>query len=260
MNISKSKQRRKYSVPALDNAFEILRVLSRNRFKESTVTEIANALSLSPATCYRILKSLEDVSVVRYIADKKRYTLGPYLVALGERAKEHLDYISIIKPYLEKVTEQTGMTSMLVNKVSKDKVALVDKVEGNDFGVSVSIGRHFSITDGAFGMCFLAYLDKEERIYHLKENPGLKSFSEDEIATIESCIVQLKQDGYSITNGDYIKGLCGVAAPIIGDGGNVEMSIALIGFSEQYEPSELKEKGVLLKEAANVISLKIGSL
>ena len=93
MEIQKEKEKKKYSVPALENAFSILKLLSRKRFQESTVTEIANALQLSPATCYRILQSLETLSIVRYLEDKKRYTLGPYLVVLGERAKEHLDYL-----------------------------------------------------------------------------------------------------------------------------------------------------------------------
>lgn len=117
MVMEKIKGKTKYSVPALENAFAILSLLSRTRFRESTVTEIANALSLSPATCYRILQSLEKLSIVRYLEDKKRYTLGPYLVVLGERAKEHLDYISIIMPYLEKLTKESGMTSFLVNKI-----------------------------------------------------------------------------------------------------------------------------------------------
>ena len=259
MMVQKGKAKRKYSVPALENAFEILRLLSRNRFKESTVTEIANALELNPATCYRILKSLEEVMAVRYLEDKKRYTLGPYLVALGERAKEHLDYIAIIKPYLEEITEKTGMTSMLVNKVSKEKVAIVDRVEGHDFGVNVSIGRHFSVTDGAFGMVFLAYLDKEERTYHLQQNPGLKSFAAEDVELIDNLTSELRENGYYITDGDYIKGLCGIAAPIFGEGKSVEMSIALIGFSAQFTQTELEEKGLLLKEMANEVSKKIRS-
>ena len=121
------KEKRKYSVPALENAFGILKLLSRKRFRESTVTEIANALSLSPATCYRILQSLEGLSIVRYLEDKKRYTLGPYLVVLGERAKEHLDYISIIMPYLESLTKETNMTSILVNRIGDEKISHCSK-------------------------------------------------------------------------------------------------------------------------------------
>lgn len=253
------KEKRKYSVPALENAFGILKLLSRKRFRESTVTEIANALSLSPATCYRILQSLEGLSIVRYLEDKKRYTLGPYLVVLGERAKEHLDYISVIMPYLESLTKETNMTSILVNKIGDEKLAIVAKAEARDFGVSVSVGRHFSITDGSFGMCFLAYMEKELREYYLKQVKGLKTFVEEDLHVIEQEIENIKKNGYYITYGEYLKGFCGIAAPIISVGNKVELSIELIGFTSQFEKEELHSKGLLIKEAAREISRKIAS-
>lgn len=251
------KEKRKYSVPALENAFTILKLLSRKRFQESTVTEIANALSLNPATCYRILQSLEGLSIVRYLEDKKRYTLGPYLVVLGERAKEHLNYINIIMPYLEDLTKQTGLTSFLVNKIGEEKLAIVAKTEANDFGISVSVGRHFAITDGSFGMCFLAYLDKNEREIFLKHDYGLKTYTEEEILFIEKEIEKIREDGYYITYGEYMKGICGIAAPIFTNDNKVELSIELIGFVSQYEKEELQSKGVFIKKAADEISRKL---
>ncbi|MBS4211414.1 MULTISPECIES: IclR family transcriptional regulator [Neobacillus] len=260
MESQKMKEKRKYSVPAIENAMEILKLLSRNRFRESTVTEIANALSLNPATCYRILQSLEEFSMVRYLENKKRYTLGPYLVVLGERAKEHLDYLSIIMPYLEKLTRETGMTSILVNKIGEDKVAIVAKVEASDFGVSVSVGRHFSITDGSFGMCFLAPLDQQQREHFLKQQKGLKTFSEEEVKTIERDMEFIRENGYSITYGEYIKGLGGIAAPIFSGEDTVEMSIELICFTSQFDKEDLHLKGILVKRAAEDISNRIRNL
>ncbi|MGE7778904.1 IclR family transcriptional regulator [Peribacillus sp. NPDC097264] len=250
-------EKRKYSVPALENAFQILKLLSRKRFRESTITEIATALSLSPASCYRILQSLEEFAIVRYEKDKKRYTLGPYLVVLGERAKEHLDYISIVMPYLEKLTKETGLTSILVNKVSDEKVAIIAKEEGNDFGVNVSIGRHFSITDGSFGMCFLAYLDKEQREHYLRQDRGLKTFTSVEIQLLEKDIERVRNDGYCITYGEYLKGICGIAAPIFSDENKVELSIALVGLTAQFDRADLLNKGMLTKEVADEISIRI---
>lgn len=257
MENQKMKEKRKYSVPALENAFAILKLLSRKRFQESTVTEIANALSLNPATCYRILQSLEGLSIVRYIEDKKRYTLGPYLVVLGERAKEHLNYITTIMPYLEELTKKTGMTSILVNKIGEEKLAIVAKVEANDFGVSVSVGRHFSITDGSFGMCFLAYMEKTEREYFLRQDRGLKSFTDEEIHFIEGEIDKIRRNGYYITYGEYIKGLCGIAAPIFTNDERVELSVELIGFASQYEKEDLHSKGIYLKQASEEISRRL---
>lgn len=257
MEGQKTKEKRKYSVPAVENAFAILKLLSRKSFQESTVTEIANALSLSPATCYRILQSLEDLSIVRYLEEKKRYTLGPYLVVLGERAKEHLDYLSIIMPYLEKLTKETGMTSMLVNRISEEQIAITAKVEASNFGVSVSIGRHFSITDGTYGICFLAYMDQIDRKYHLKHYKG-KSFTQEEIDLFEAELEKVRNDGYNLSYyGGNLKGICGVAAPIFTSKNKVEMTISLVGLTAQYNHEELKNKGTLIKKAAEEISSKI---
>lgn len=253
----KKQEKRKYSVPAVENAFAILRLLSRKRFKESTLTEIANALSLSPATCFRILQYLEESAIVRYEKDKKRYTLGPYLVVLGERAKEHLDYLSIVKPYLESLTKETGLTSVLVNRVGKEKLTFVLKVEGEDYGVHVSIGRHFSIIDGSYGMCFLAYMDKEERDGYLKSEVGVKSDNQPYNQLLEEDFEKVRQDGYYITYGEFIKGIFGIAAPIFNGANQVEMAIALVGSIAQFEKSELLEKGIVTKNVANEITRTI---
>ena len=255
--MNQTKEKQKYTVPALENAFSILRLLSRNRFKESTITEISNALSLNPATCYRLLRVMEEMAIVRYMDEKKRYTLGPYLVVLGERAKEHLDYLLIIQPYLESLTKETQMTSILVNKINEQKLAIVSKAEASDFGVTVSVGRHFSITDGSFGLCLLAYLDEEKRAAILEQNPGLRTYSTDEIVRIKKECEALKKRGFHITYGEYIKGVCGIAAPIFTEGGKVDLSIELIGFTSRHDEEDLQEKGRLIKEAADEISRKL---
>jgi DNA-binding IclR family transcriptional regulator len=252
-----NQEKRKYSVPAVETTFRILRLLSRKRFRESTLTEIATALSISPATCFRILHLLEELSIVRYEKSAKRYTLGPYLVVLGERAKEHLNYISICMPYLESVSKQTGLTSALANQIGDNKLTFVAKVEGSDFGINVSVGRHFAITDGAYGKCFMAFMDKAERDYHLRNGEGLRTLSEEEIVSLEQELEEVKRDGYAISYGEYIKGICGVAAPIFSDDEKVEMSIALMGMTAQFNKKELHSMGLLIKSAAEEITQKI---
>src|SRR4051812_28487495 len=106
-NINDMEKRKKtmYNVPAVDNAFKILTLLSRKKFSKSNLTEISKALSLTPTTCFRILQQLEELSIVRFDKSSKRYSLGPYLVVLGERAKENQFDISAIIPYLESLSD-----------------------------------------------------------------------------------------------------------------------------------------------------------
>ncbi|WP_179151950.1 IclR family transcriptional regulator [Oceanobacillus senegalensis] len=259
MEISENKKR-KYSVPAIENTFKILRLLSRKQFRESTLTEIANALSLNTATCYRLLQQLEELAIVRYKAKDKRYTLGPYLIVLGDRAKEHLDYVSMIRPYLKVLAKNTGLTSVLVSRVGKDKLTILSKVEGEDYGVNVSVGRHFLITDGSYGKCFLAYLPEEERKYFLNENNGLRELSQHDIKLLEDDFEFIRESGYSTTYGEYIKGICGIAAPIFNSHKEVEMVIALFGLTAQLSRNDLHSLGGLVKEKANEITLKLNGI
>ena len=251
------KEKRKYHVPAVSTAFKILTLLSRKKFYKSNLTEIAKALSLTPTTCYRILQQLEELSIVRYDKSSKRYSLGPYLVVLGERAKENLFDISIILPYLENLSEQTGLTSVLVSRIGKTRSTIIAKAEGRDFGINVSVGRHFSVVDGAYGKCFLAYMDEKEADELLRTKKGLRTMTEREIEELKREFPIIRKNGYTITYGEYINGIFGVGAPIFNNDEKVEMAICLFGLTAQVEKHELAQKGELLKNVANEISIKI---
>lgn len=251
------KEKRKYSVPAVDTAFKILTLLSRKKFYKSNLSEIAKALSLTPTTCYRILQQLEELSIVRYDKSSKRYSLGPYLVVLGERAKENFFDISIIIPYLEMISEKTGLTSVLVNRIGETRSTIIAKVEGRDFGINVSVGRHFSVVDGAYGKCFLAYMEEEESDGLLRMSRGLRTISDKEINELKSEFAVIRENGYATTFGEYINGIFGVAAPIFNNDEKVDMVICLFGMTAQCEEDELSMKGELLKSVANDISIKI---
>lgn len=253
-NYDNRNTKSKYSVPAIENAFKIIHLLSRKRFRESTLTEIATATSLSPATCYRILNSLEKEEVVRFIKDKKRYTLGVYLVVLGDRAKEHIDYISLIKPYLEALTVETGITAILVKRIGKDKLTIVTKVEGDDYGVHVSVGRHFSITNSSYGISILAYLDPIDRIQCI-ENSKMENAKSTEF--IEQEVMKAREKGFYATYGEYIKGIWGLAAPIFNEENKVDMAIALIGMTVQFSREEIDEMGEKVKHTADRISKRM---
>lgn len=250
-------KKRKYSVPAIDNAFRILRLLSRERFRNSTLTEIASALSLNTATCYRLLKKLEELSIVRFKRENKKYTLGPYLIVLGERAKAHLDYISIIKPHLQKLSKDTGLTSTLIGKVGESRLTILLKEEGDEYGITVSVGRHFSIVDGSYGNCFLAYMSGEERQYFLEKESGLREFTDVSMVQLEEEFAFIRENGFSRTYGEYIKGVFGVSAPIFNSNGEVEMAISLFGLTAQVSREQLHELGKELKKQADDITAQI---
>ncbi|MFJ8063966.1 IclR family transcriptional regulator [Psychrobacillus sp. NPDC096426] len=249
--------KKKYSVPAVDTAFKLITLLSRKKYQSSTLTEIANALDLNPTTCFRILYELQQLSVVKYEQRTKRYTLGPYLVVLGERAKEHINYLSLINSYLEKMTAETGITSFLVSRVGRNRSTIVSKVEGDNFGVRVSVGRHFDLLDGAYGKCIIAYANEADMDYCLKSHERVNDYNLKEVEDLKKELFEVKKNGYAISFNETINGIFGVAAPIINFNNQVEMSIAFAGVSAQYSIEELKPLIDLVKDSAQKISSKL---
>lgn len=234
-----SENDNKYSVPAIVNAFKILEVLSRKKYKESTLTEIANAVGLTPPTCYRILQQLKDLSLVRFDNNKKRYTLGTYLVALGDRAKENLDFINIAEPYLEELSRLTGLTSLLVSRVDEERLTQIAKHEPKEDGVKISIGRHFNILDeDSYGKCFLAFMGSDERDKYIKklEEQGKNR------DTIEAELETYRKQGYAIRYspvGTRFPGIFGISCPVFLEPENVELCISVVGNTSQFSEEEV---------------------
>lgn len=245
----------KYSVPAIVNTFKILEVLSRKKYKESTLTEIANAVGLTPPTCYRILQQLKDLSLVRFDNNKKRYTLGTYLVVLGDRAKENLDFISIAEPYLEELSRLTGLTSLLVSRVDEERLTQIAKHEVQEGGVNISIGRHFNILDDdSYGKCFLAFMESDERDKYIKklEEQGKNR------DTIEAELETYRKQGYAIRYspvGTRFPGIFGISCPIYLEPGNVELCISVVGMTAQLSEEEVNTKiAPLVRQIANSLN------
>lgn len=250
-------EKKKYSVPAVDTAFKLLTLLSRKKYQSSTLTEISNALSINAATCYRVLYELQQIAVVKYDSRSKRYTLGPYLVVLGERAKEHLFDLSIINAQLERLTAITGLTTHLVSRVGRNRSTIISKVEGDNFGVRVSIGRHFDLIDGSYGKCLAAYASEEDLEYCLQNSDRVQSFTEEELANLRQELIDVKKNGYAISYNETIKGIFGVGAPIVNFNGQAEMAITFAGVCAQYERDELQPLIDLIKDAAEEISKQL---
>ena len=248
---------KKYNVPALDTAFKILDLLSQQRYRESTLTEISNALSLSASACFRILYTLEELSLVNLNKQTKQYTLGPALVVLGERAKQNFDYIQLCKPYLQSVRDQTGLTTVLVQKIRRDTVIYMDKVDGGDYSVNVSIGNKYNITNGSFGKCFLAYSDKAGLDYIIKNNESFKDKSELEMNQLLQELEEVKKNGYAISYGEQIKGIFGVAAPIFNKNNEMILVLSSFGLTSIIPRKELDSIAAIIKTTANEISKKL---
>lgn len=223
-------------VPALETTIRILEYLSRYNHRTSSLADICKSLDINKSTCHRILKVLENHNYVFYNEDKKQYSLGSYLVVLGARATEFIDYLELCKHHLKELCEETQQTVVLLEPSTNNRLMYVAKEEPPlPVRVTVSVGQRFPLTSASFGKCYLAFMDESEADEFI-HNSGFKQFTNKTITNIEEFKQELKNvrmKGYAESYEEHTPGVCGVAAPIFNTHGEVRLVLSCLFLSSE---------------------------
>ncbi|WP_158232334.1 IclR family transcriptional regulator [Sporosarcina sp. P1] len=240
----------KDKVPAVDTAIRMLKLLTKEEYRESTLTSLTNALEINKSTCLRILKTLEYHSFLTYSETSKTYSLGTALIPLGQRAKELNDYIVTASAYLPELA-RLGLTSVLVKKGRGSDLIYVAKQEPPlKIRLTISTGDSFPIPAGALGKCFFSYLPEEEadQIVEQELNNGvLPIYTPNSIVTLDQLKEQrtvIRQEGIAESHEEYSLGFSGFACPIFDSSRNIVLALGVYlpsSFRNYMEVGELKD-------------------
>ncbi|WHZ00893.1 IclR family transcriptional regulator [Neobacillus sp. YX16] len=249
----------KYIIPSLVSAGRIIRYLSSYRHNRSTLVEISKKLNINKSTCYRILLTLTEINLLSYDSDTKTYSLGPYLVVLGKRVEEFIDYMPIVKEYLKQAASITKSTCALVQKFDDEWVYIEKEEPLVPFRISISLGQRFKLTSGATGKLFIAYMDNEKQ-QEVINKTNLIAFTDKTItdrSAFEEELMKIRTEGYAISFEEHVAGIDGISVPILDRSGNVQMAITSVlvhNSNSQNTNIILAEK---LKELSKELSEKI---
>ena len=240
----------KYFTPSVDNAAKILIYLSRYKSKQSTLTDISNNLNINKSTCLRVLKTLELNNLIYYNEESKKYSLGIYISVLGHRVEENLNYLKVIKEYLDEASEKTGLTAALLQRVQHDRVMFVAQSQTQlDPKLTISVGNRFPLTEVSYGKWILASVLEEERDYYLKD--GLKQVTVKTITDLPHYLKQLeeiKDTNILVSREEYTKDVIAISSALYDWKGQVIAIIALVGVSKLVDKKQEKRLGEMLKE------------
>jgi DNA-binding IclR family transcriptional regulator len=113
-------------------------------------------VALHTSTVHRLLATLAAQGYVRQNPDTGRYALGPKAIRLAEAYLGQLDLRRVARPFLERLTQETGETANLV--IQDGRAALyLDKVESpRSLRIFSHIGRRAPLHCTAVGKVLLA--------------------------------------------------------------------------------------------------------
>jgi DNA-binding IclR family transcriptional regulator len=171
-----------------------------------TVADIARAVGLHRSIAYRLLRTLEEHSLVERDA-AGRYRLGLGLAVLARAVRTDLQ--AAVMPRLEALVDQLGMTAFFVVRAG-DEAVTVATVEPRESAAHVVYrpGTRHPVDRGAPGLALL-----------MPDAPAEGDRPE---------LGEARSTGWARSHGEVIPGMRSVAAPVLGPDGAARAALAVV--------------------------------
>jgi IclR family acetate operon transcriptional repressor len=241
------------SVQVISRAVAILRALKENPAGLS-LSEIAKRVDLPRSTVQRIVRALDQESLVIASSSNGGFALGPLLLALA--ASTRFEIVDFLRPTLEVLARETG-ESVDLSVINQDRAVFVDQVTGTQRLTAVSaVGVAFPLHCSANGKAMLAALSDKD-IVRLQKNFELTRRTVRTITAwpeLLSEIDNIRETGIAVDREENSIGICAIAASFRGPKG--ELAAISIPVPVQRFASRELELAALLKSHATRLQLR----
>jgi len=225
------------------------------------VSEIAERLDIPQSSVSTHLSTLKQRKYV--IKDGQEYKLSLYFSSIGEYVKNRCTLYEAGKNEIERLAQETEEYTHLVAEEYGQAIYLHEAKGENAVGEDHFSKRFEMATElhsSAYGKAILAHFS-EERIEQVIDEYGLPARTENTITTrneLFSELDQIREQGFSLNDGEEIRGVRAVGAPIQQADGSVLGAISVSKPVSRMGDEMFREKmPEIVKSTANVIEINI---
>jgi DNA-binding IclR family transcriptional regulator len=265
LGISLYYERRVYNmksndvVQSVDRALSILEALSDG---EMGLIDLSKKVELNKSTVHRLLNTLIYKNYVSQNPENNKYRLTFKVLELGNKMLNTISIVSIAKPYITRLAEETNEVVHLVS-IEGNEVVYIDKIDSNNtIRMHSYIGKSIPIYCTAVGKAYMASMDDEmffETWKNIEKN--IVKLTDNTITTKEAMLEELKRirdAGYSIDREENEEDVVCVAAPIFNFDKKVKYAISISTPKIRINDEKIKLFGRLVKDTADKISKELG--
>lgn len=201
-------------IQAIDKMVRILDYLRDN--DGAGITEIANSLSLAKSSVHRHLVTLEDHGFITQ--NGTEYQVGVEFLSFGIYARDQFDLFPIAESKVDELAEETGELAWCIVEENGYARFMYKALGRHPVKPGTKVGKKRYLHETAAGKAILAHLPTE-RIDEIISMYGddLPANTENTITETDqlySELTTIQEQGYAVNEGESIKGLNAIAAPI----------------------------------------------
>jgi len=212
----------------LSRVFALLRLLAEKK-RGMTLSEISSQTSVPKSSLSATLKALDEQGLL--VRDGWHYSLGPEAYALASLIMAGSTLSQMAHHMLVEAMEECGETVLLATLDRDDTYSVyVDIVETpNPVRYSVPIGTRRPLYPSAAGRVLLAY-QSPEKIRAYLDRAKLERFTEHTVIDkneIERTLAGVRENGLSMSSGEFSADSSGFAAPVFNHSGDVIAALTI---------------------------------
>jgi DNA-binding IclR family transcriptional regulator len=181
----------------------------------ATTNELADACELPLGTVFDHLYTLESLGYV--VKEDDRYRLGTTFLYLADQMRNSLPIYKQSKPHIDELARNTGEHASLMIEENGRGIYLYTAEGENNLTLIGSLGSQTPLHVSAPGKALLAFMP-DERADAIVAEHGLDPATERTVTTeseLHEQRARIRDRGYSLDHEEGIKGLYGIATPII---------------------------------------------
>lgn len=237
---------------SVEKALKVLELLSTYD-APVRLAELSRALGMNKSTTHRMLEKMVQAGYVVQDEDSGRYRLTIRMWEVGARAFRHFNVRNRARPYLEQIGRDVEETVVL-GILDQHEVVIVDRYEARRVVQTYSpLGSRAPLHCSALGKAFL--MADADRLLKRMRRP-LHAFTARTITTVRElrlAIGEAKRQGVAVSVDEYVEGVSGVSAPVIGLTGT---AMAALG----VQLPTVRAKGEHLEKVCALVRAKAGEL
>lgn len=245
----------KNPVLSVDKAFNIIETLMENQYP-MTLKELSVSNGYPRSTVHALLATMMNHDVVTQDSSGA-YFLGDRLFEYGLSVFSSWSFIQFTKPYLRRISVQTGYDTILAY-VNKGRLVNVGYYagKGTESEIMHFIGKRNPFHATAQGKVFLAFYS-DKIIRNLIKKEGMKKYTDNTITEFEVLMTEInlvRKHGYAVGNGELDTEKKVVSVPVYEKNGNVIYALGVMGSSVQIKDEDISGLVKILKREAKKLS------
>lgn len=208
------------------------------------------------ATLYRFLQTLTSQGMLAYDKDRGTYSLGLRLVRLAHAAWATASLAPIARPYLDRLSAQTGETIHLA-QMDHGQVLYVDKRNAampvQMFSSAGKVGPAYCT---GVGKAILAFLDEETQTAMIAQQ-SFHPFTPQTLDTPDKLRAELRTiqlRGYALDRQEHEAGIICCAAPILNRAGRAIGALSVTSTTARSSLAALEAAADQIKTVATGIA------